>query len=63
MKISWGERLFQPSRISFYINRDSRNPITIYETSAVRVFMFISIFYLSDRWSLKKENDNNSMKT
>ena len=60
MKISLSQRLFQPSRVSFYLNLNSRDPSLIY---AVRIFMLLFSFSIfSDCQSLKIENENNSKK-
>ena len=64
IKISSSQRYFQPSRVSFNINLNSRVPSSIYETSAVRVSVLLFSFSIFSDWqSLKIENQNNSMKT
>ena len=64
MKISLSQRWFQLSRVSFYLNLNSRDPSPIYETSVVKVFvLFFSFSSFSGQRPLKIENENNSMKT
>ena len=70
MTISSSQSKFPPSRVSFSINLNSKDPSPIYETSLVSVFVlviFISILVTAGQTdnknkSLKIENENNSTK-
>ena len=63
MEISSCQRQFQPSRVSFCIDLNSKDPSPIYKSTAVRVFILLFSFSIfSDCWSLKIENENNNTK-
>ena len=63
MKISFTQRWFQPSKVSFHINLNSRGPCHIFETSAVIVFVLLFSFSIfSERQSLNTENEKKKKK-
>ena len=63
MKSGSSQRKFQSARISFSTyNLNSRKSSPIYGASAFRVFVLLFLFSISS-WSLKVENENNSMQT
>ena len=64
MKTNSSQRLFQPSKVSFYINLNSRDSSPIHETSAIRTSVLLFSFSIfRDRRSLKIENENKSKVT
>ena len=50
MVISASQRQFQPSRVSFYINLNSRDPSPIYETSMVRDLLLVDNVVIKTVW-------------